>query len=222
MPRWYLRCMNLLSSTSTVQPGLPICTGGMIQQTSTANVADVLLPFNHGCPRHPRVSLDLPRLPVGTINQLHRRQTSGFKKSQHLLSSDICISGTTRQNHWQNLPLYETAVTSECHSYHSELHRGWAHIELTNEAHYPRSRMLTSNNGKSTAGNTTSTVEVHARRGTHVLWTSVFWLACDIWQMTDSRLITRVTLKVSLPLYHASWYFNAALLTIAAFSIEFL
>ena len=44
---------------------------GMIQQVSTANIAEVLLSFDHGRPRPP---------PVDTINQLHQGQMRAFKK----------------------------------------------------------------------------------------------------------------------------------------------
>ena len=66
-----------------------------------------------------------------------RTDESFQKKSQQLLSSDACISGMTKQSHQQNLTFCVTAVTLECHSYHSKLHCGWDRVELTNEAHYP-------------------------------------------------------------------------------------
>ena len=102
-----------------------------------------------------------------------RTDESFQKKSQQLLSSDACISCTTKQSHQQNLALCVTAVTLECHSYHNKLQMRlcWADqwSTLSKLPHsWWRLQMLTSNSGKSAVGNTT-TIKVWAWGCPHVL-----------------------------------------------------
>ena len=194
-PWWYSQCMNLLSSTLTVRPARSTYLHRMIQQVSTVNVADVLLPFNHGYLRHPSLHtsiclFDLSRPSADTINQLHQWQMRAFKKESAVtlfwqlhIRHNQAKSSTKSAPLWDcndirmsQLPQWTSLWMSPC----------WADQQstLSESPHsWWRSRMLTSNGGKSAAGNTISTVElrVRERSSSHAaIWLLVLKLCGDL------------------------------------------